>query len=209
MPFSSVWKVTGPWLEAMISCRSCSISSHESQYALLLGSLIGSIVGCIIFPDLFPRPAYKPHSVHAGRPTPMIISLGCELPHTSCSLPEVMGLAVRVTGSHLRKELPLLDLAPCGGYLAAGITACAGGLLHRLFTLTTSHRPAISFKPWGRRQGVAVYLCGPNRQVARSSSVRDTPSRVLPGTLPCGVRTFLNSAKPLRSSSQPGTFIIP
>ncbi len=66
----------------------------------------------------------------------MIISLGYELPHTSSSLPEVMDLAIRVTGSHLPKGLPLLDLAPCGGCLAAGITASAGGLLHHLFTLT-------------------------------------------------------------------------
>ena len=32
--------------------------------------------------------------------------------------------------------LLLLDLAPGGGYLAADITARAGGLLHHLFTLT-------------------------------------------------------------------------
>jgi len=32
----------------------------------------------------------------------------------------------------------LFDLAPEGGCLAAGITASAGGLLHRLFTLTRS-----------------------------------------------------------------------
>ncbi len=30
--------------------------------------------------------------------------------------------------------LSLLDLAPDGGYLAACIAACAGGLLHRHFT---------------------------------------------------------------------------
>ena len=34
--------------------------------------------------------------------------------------------------------LPLLDLAPGGGYLAASVTAHAGGLLHHLFTLTLS-----------------------------------------------------------------------
>jgi hypothetical protein len=70
----------------------------------------------------------------------MIIYLGCELPHASSGLPEAMDLAVQVTGSHLPKGLPLLDLAPRGGYLAAIITARAGGLLHRLFTLT--------FHPW-------------------------------------------------------------
>jgi len=32
--------------------------------------------------------------------------------------------------------LPLLGLASDGGCLAADIAACAGGLLHRLFTLT-------------------------------------------------------------------------
>ena len=32
----------------------------------------------------------------------------------------------------------LFDLAPGGGYLAARITADAGGLLHHLFTLTES-----------------------------------------------------------------------
>jgi hypothetical protein len=31
--------------------------------------------------------------------------------------------------------LSLLDLAPDGGCLAAGIAACAGGLLHHLFTI--------------------------------------------------------------------------
>jgi hypothetical protein len=66
----------------------------------------------------------------------MTISLGCELLHTSCSLPEAADLAIRVTGSHPPKGLPLLDLAPRGGYLAASIAAYAGGLLHHLFTLT-------------------------------------------------------------------------
>jgi len=48
----------------------------------------------------FPRPACKPHSVHAGFPAPMSISLECELPHTSCSLPVVVDLAIQVTYSH-------------------------------------------------------------------------------------------------------------
>ena len=39
---------------------------------------------------------------------------------------------------------PLLGLAPGGGYLAICITANAGGLLHHLFTITTS--------PKGRKQ---------------------------------------------------------
>ena len=44
----------------------------------------------------------------------------------------------------------------------------------------------------------AVCFCGPIRQVA--------PSRELPGTLPYGVRTFLDGKMPPRSSGQPGDF---
>ena len=81
--------------------------------------------------------------------------------------------------------LPLLDLAPDGGYLAMDVTAHAGGLLHHLFTLTLS--------PVG---DYADCFCGPIRQVA--------PSRGLPGILLYGVRTFLDGTRPPRSSSQPG-----
>ena len=114
----------------------------------------------------------------------MTISLGCELPHTSCSLPEAADLAIQATSSHLPMGLPLLDLAPDGGYLAADITAHAGGLLHHLFTLTSLSYS--SPKPVGLAQegGDAVCFCGPIRQVA--------PSRELPGSLLCGVRTFLD-----------------
>jgi len=114
----------------------------------------------------------------------MTISLGRELPHTSCSLPEAADLSIQVTSRHLRIGLPLLDLAPGGGCLAADVTARAGGLLHHLFTLAPT------------RRGDAVCFCGPIRQVA--------PSRELPGTLPCGVRTFLDGITPPRSSGQPG-----
>ena len=67
----------------------------------------------------------------------MIISLGRESPHASCSLPEAADYAVQVTGSHLHFGLPLLDLAPGGGYLAVGVATHAGGLLHHLVTLAT------------------------------------------------------------------------
>jgi len=53
-----------------------------------------------------------------------------------------------------------------------------------------------SFGFGGGWVGDAVCFCGPIRQVA--------PSRVLPGTLPCGVRTFLDGMTPPRSSGQPG-----
>ena len=140
---------------------------------------------------VFPRPACKPHSVHAGRPAPMTISLGRELPHTSCSLPEAADLAIQVTSRHLPMGLPLLDLAPGGGYLAAGVTAHAGGLLHHLFTLTLSDPSPKSLGFGGSWEG-AVCFCGPIRQVA--------PSRVLPGALLYGVRTFLDGSRPPRSS---------
>lgn len=54
--------------------------------------------------------------------------------------------------------LSLLDLAPDGGCLAAGIAACAGGLLHRLFTIALT--PTLS--PKGEGGGVRVVcFCGP------------------------------------------------
>ena len=132
----------------------------------------------------FPRPAYKPHSVRTGFPAPMTISLGRELPHTSCSLPEHADLAVQATSSRLPKGSALLDLAPGGGYLAADVAACAGGLLHHLFTLTSPLSAPLIPKESSEIGGVAVCFCGPIRQVA--------PPRELPGTLPCGVRTFLD-----------------
>lgn len=112
---------------------------------------------------------------------PMIISLGRKLPHVSCSLPEAANPEVQVTSSHLPWGLLLLDLAPGGGYLAMDVAVHAGGLLHHLFTLT--HSP----------EGVSAdCFCGPIRQVV--------PSRGLPGALLCGVRTFLDGARPPRSS---------
>jgi hypothetical protein len=94
---------------------------------------------------MYPRLTYKPHSVHAGCPAPMTISLGCKLPRISCGLPEVMDLAIQEAGSCLPRELPLLDLAPCGGYLAADIAARAGGLLHHHFTLTCHLMAALRY----------------------------------------------------------------
>jgi hypothetical protein len=70
--------------------------------------------------------------------------------------------------------LSLFDLAPDGGCLAVRIAADAGGLLHRLFTITVRVR----------RPEAAVHFCGPFRQIS--------PSRGFPGAVPCGVRTFLD-----------------
>jgi hypothetical protein len=100
--------------------------------------------------------------------------------------------------------LLLLSLAPGGGCLAAAIADSAGGLLHHLFTLTLTPDPFPEGKEFEVR---AVIFCGPIRQVDPVLGL--TPSRVLPGAMPYGVRTFLDPAwaEP-RSPSQPGKFII-
>jgi hypothetical protein len=48
-----------------------------------------------------------------------------------CGLPE--------TRTERAAPSSLFDLAPDGGCLATHITVCAGGLLHRLFTMTGTH----------------------------------------------------------------------
>ena len=55
----------------------------------------------------------------------------------------------------------LLGLAPGGGYLAARITADAGGLLHRLFTMTAFQRLSVSVARSGKlpRPGVSPAPC--------------------------------------------------
>ncbi len=63
-----------------------------------------------------------------------IISLGGALPRRSSSLPETQGR--RAASRRPEATLSLLGLAPGGGCLAACIAAGAGGLLHRLFTMT-------------------------------------------------------------------------
>lgn len=68
----------------------------------------------------------------------------------------------------------LLNLAPGGGYLAACIAARAGGLLHRLFTMTPCHLTR------GSLFSVTLF-----QQVA--------PLRDFPGTVRCGGRTFLGA----------------
>ncbi len=98
--------------------------------------------------------------------------------------------------------LPLLDLAPAGGYLAVNVTIYAGGLLHHLFTLATSRPIPSNSENYGEDQvEFAVYFCGPIRQVA--------PSRGLPGILPCGVRTFLNGSRHCGHPVSLGILMIP
>ena len=115
-----------------------------------------------------------------------IISLGGALPRRSSSLPETQRR--RAASRRPEATLSLLGLAPGGGCLAAHITAGAGGLLHRLFTLTESRDSRVEnshrllsnlYSPL-----TATCFCGPIRQVA--------PPRVLPDAVLYGVRTFLD-----------------
>ncbi len=78
---------------------------------------------------------------------------------------------------------PLLGLAPGGGYLAICITANAGGLLHHLFTITTSPR----------RVEAAVCFCGPFPASSRLAiNAGGSSPRLLSDAVLHGVRTFLD-----------------
>ena len=101
-----------------------------------------------------------------------VISLGEASPPRSSGLPG--------TGNEASSLSSLFGLAPGGGYLAARITADAGGLLHHLFTIAAC---------------AAVCFCGPIRQVA--------PPRGLPGAVPYGVRTFLGRARGATAIARP------
>jgi len=52
--------------------------------------------------------------------------------------------------------LPLLDLAPGGGFLAVGVTTHAGGLLHHLFTLTPHPEVRCGLFLWSDPSGCPV-----------------------------------------------------
>ena len=122
-----------------------------------------------------------------------IIYLGQSLPNGSSSLPGIQ----KKTGRFL---LPEGRLYPCLTLLRLRVAwpphCCgAGGLLHRLFTLTLAGGMSL----WPDLAG----------------SSEESPPRVLPGSLPYGARTFLEGVSNLtitafsRSSGQPGTQIIP
>ena len=130
------------------------------------------------------RSVYKPHSVQWNDPVNEVTpSVQSSLWATSrlaarCSLP---GAVRRRAASHRPKTIsPLLGLAPDGGYLAICITANAGGLLHHLFTITTTLS-----KKAERRLFVSVALF---RQVSLS--------RMLSDAVLHGVRTFLDPDNP-------------
>ena len=68
----------------------------------------------------------------------------------------------------------LLGLAPGGGYLAARIAADAGGLLHRLFTMTALRRLSVSVALSGKlpRPGVSPAPC--STECGLSSTLRQS-----------------------------------
>ena len=77
----------------------------------------------------------------------------------------------------------LLGLAPGWGYLAALITADAGGLLHRLFTLTALRRLSVSVALSGKfpRPGVSPVPC--SVECGLSSILQKTQNRDRPADL--------------------------
>ena len=104
------------------------------------------------------------------------ISLGVPLPARSCSLPGTCPPKRKKTNRLPFPEGNLVPAWPCSRWGLPGrrIAACAGGLLHRRFTLA----PALE------RVG-AVCFCGPIHYLAAI--------RGLPGIVSCGARTFLDT----------------
>jgi hypothetical protein len=81
----------------------------------------------------------------------------------------------------------LLGLAPGEGYLAARIAADAGGLLHRLFTMTALQRQSVSVALSGKlpRPGVSPVPC----------------------SVECGLSSTLRRSAGPRPSSRPEVFL--
>ena len=104
-------------------------------------------------------------------PAVKVIYLVRMLPSDSSSLPEAQGK--RAASRLPKKALPLLGFAPTGGYLAAALL----------------QTPVVSYTTISPLPLRAVVFCGPIRQVALP--------RVLPDSVPCGVRTFLETVASL------------
>ena len=67
----------------------------------------------------------------------------CSLPGTGLSHKRERHMRRRAVSHRPQTISSLLGLAPGGGYLATRITACAGGLLHHLFTITPSSHAGV------------------------------------------------------------------
>ncbi|MBA7692547.1 hypothetical protein ES703_101114 [subsurface metagenome] len=108
------------------------------------------------------------------------LSSASALPRASCSLPEGSGPT-----SSRRAAAPLLGLAPGGVYRALDVTTQA----------VRSYR-TFSPLPAGTGGMFSVAL------------VKGCPFRLLAGTLPCGVRTFLSAPKAERPPGPPDKSIL-
>jgi|GEM_PF-3434145 len=108
------------------------------------------------------------------------LSSASALPRASCSLPEGSGPT-----SSRRAVAPLLGLAPGGVYRALDVTTQA----------VRSYR-TFSPLPAGTGGMFSVAL------------VKGCPFRLLAGTLPCGVRTFLSAPKAERPPGPPDKSIL-
>ena len=111
--------------------------------------------------------ARKPGSVSRSKVTPVrlaFIRLGRPLPNASCGLPWGSG--------GQPSSAPIRGLAPGGVCRATTVAGCAVGSYPAVSPLLEAH--------WVAR---AVYFLW--------HFPRGRPHRVLPGTLPCGARTFL------------------
>jgi len=113
--------------------------------------------------------------------TVAIIHLGDSLPNRSSDLPEsVSRPKAGIRADHSQNAF-LFGLAPRGVCLAASVTRCAGALLPHRFT----HHPH-SPKYLGRAAGWSALCCTCRHRFS------NTDARALPGSLSCGVRTFLS-----------------
>ena len=114
------------------------------------------------------EPVCKPDSVHAAGGRQRRPSIW-----TACCQTVSSGLPGIYDG-------PSIPAWPCSrwGLQAGPVTRATGGLLHHLFTLACVVRPS----------AVCFLLHFPS----------GCPAWVLPSTAPCGVRTFLDSAKRIR-----------
>ena len=154
--------------------------------------------------------AYKPDSVPPEWNTQpgMIISLGCELPRISSSLPEDLGWASLAAA--INAVVPLFGLAPCGVLPATRVATRAVRSYRTFSPLLAFARPPFH-AGFGGASPVRHRTSGPvapksawTKAGGRRRAVyflchfpSGYPDRALPGALPCGVRTFLPSTRRL------------
>ncbi len=125
------------------------------------------------------RRGHKPGLVPplVARGAAVIIRLGPPLPTGSSGLPRSFGRAA------LKRSKS--DLAPGGVCLATPVSRDAGALLPHPFSLTEVRRPPVPRRRATLETDPWVAVC------SLLHLPSGHPDRALPGTLPCGARTFL------------------